>query len=161
MIAADINNDENISVSDLLQLRKLILGITSEFPSNESYRMISSEQVFDDILNPWPLQESINLDALLDNMEDQDFVSIKIGDVNNNATYGLFGNSISTIRSGEKLNLMYENKDMKINEKYSINISTQKEIALYGMQISFSVEGLTIDRLVSHHINISEIDYTV
>ena len=37
-IAADINRNENVSVTDLLDLRKVLLGINTEFPRNTSWR---------------------------------------------------------------------------------------------------------------------------
>ena len=40
LIAADANNDGRITASDLTDLRKLILGITTELPKNESYKFI-------------------------------------------------------------------------------------------------------------------------
>lgn len=40
LIAADANNDGKISASDLTDLRKLILGVTTELPKNEIYKFI-------------------------------------------------------------------------------------------------------------------------
>ena len=40
LIAADANNDGRITASDLTDLRKLILGITTELPKNESYKFL-------------------------------------------------------------------------------------------------------------------------
>ena len=37
-ISADINNDGDISITDLIELRKLILGIQAGFSNNTSWR---------------------------------------------------------------------------------------------------------------------------
>ncbi|MEP7269115.1 MAG: dockerin type I domain-containing protein [Saprospiraceae bacterium] len=39
-IAADVNNDNDISAIDLLELRKLILGIYDKLPDNTSWKFV-------------------------------------------------------------------------------------------------------------------------
>ena len=80
VIAADINNNGSVSAADLVQLRKLILGISDTYPNNESWRFIDARQTFDDINNPWPFAE------IKDVLPGQnDFIGVKIGDVDLNA----------------------------------------------------------------------------
>lgn len=43
-IAADVNRDNKVSAIDLLELRKLILGIHETFPGNTSWRFCSTNQ---------------------------------------------------------------------------------------------------------------------
>jgi hypothetical protein len=56
MIAADVNNSSTITTADMIQLRKLILGIYDDFPNNTSWRFVDADYVFPDPTNPW-LQE--------------------------------------------------------------------------------------------------------
>jgi len=45
LIAADVNNDNKITASDMLNIRKVILGLTSSFPNNTpSYKSIPISQ---------------------------------------------------------------------------------------------------------------------
>ena len=44
-VAADINLSETVSAIDIVELRKLILGIYVDFPNNESWRFIDPECV--------------------------------------------------------------------------------------------------------------------
>ena len=53
MIAADVDNNKVINGVDLVELRKLILGIYVDLPNNESWRFISSDYEFANSLDPW------------------------------------------------------------------------------------------------------------
>ncbi|MBK8669606.1 MAG: hypothetical protein IPN89_09120 [Saprospiraceae bacterium] len=85
LIAADANNDGAVTASDLIELRKLILGITNELPKNASWRFPVTAQSMD-ATNPFPFVEQIAISQLLTNMSNQNFVAVKIGDVNGNVS---------------------------------------------------------------------------
>lgn len=86
-IAADIDNNTKISGSDIIELRKLILGIEDEFSANESWRFVDANFIFG---NGNPLTqnfpESYHIPDLNASMS-IDFEAVKIGDVNNSATF--------------------------------------------------------------------------
>ena len=46
MIAADANNSESLTAIDLVEIRKLILGLYLEFPNNASWRFVDKDFVF-------------------------------------------------------------------------------------------------------------------
>jgi len=48
IIAADINSDERVTAIDLVELRKLILGVYTELPQNDSWRFVDATQTFAD-----------------------------------------------------------------------------------------------------------------
>jgi hypothetical protein len=81
-IAADINRSENVSALDLIELRKLILGIYSEFPNNTSWRFMDAQTTFADPDHPFDFTESIVIGALTDHAPNRDFTAVKIGDLN-------------------------------------------------------------------------------
>ena len=64
MIAADINNDKDISAIDLIELRKLILGIYLELPDNGSWKMVDANQQLS-TANPWIYREYLENTRLL------------------------------------------------------------------------------------------------
>lgn len=86
LIAADVDNSKDISAVDLVELRKLILGVYNELPNNASWRFVDQSYTFPDVQNPWleTFPESYPIPELKENMF-IDFVGVKIGDVNNNA----------------------------------------------------------------------------
>jgi hypothetical protein len=83
MIAADINNNGQISESDLLELMAFNYGDIDEFPNNTSWRFIPADYVFPDPTNPWleEFPETINIDGVTGDVE-VNYIGIKIGDVN-------------------------------------------------------------------------------
>ncbi len=97
LIAADVDNDKKISLSDLVALRKIILGISDELPNNRPWRFVPRDFKFN-TNEPFDLREIKTYDNLeLDDLA-ADFMMIKVGDVD--AAYsanGLFGRSASTM----------------------------------------------------------------
>ena len=58
MIAGDINNDRELTTIDLIELRKLILGIYDELPNNKSWKFGSDKQWLS-VDAPWSFSEDI------------------------------------------------------------------------------------------------------
>jgi len=84
-IAADANNNGSVSAIDLIEIRKLILGLYDEFPANRSWRFVMKEDA-ENQGPPWPITESISIFSLASHEnKNLDFVGIKIGDVNSTA----------------------------------------------------------------------------
>ncbi|MCB9051453.1 MAG: hypothetical protein H6556_18635 [Lewinellaceae bacterium] len=106
MIAADVNNSKSITTLDLIQLRKLILSIDTEFGNNTSWRFVEAAYQFPNASNPWfeEFPEVVNINNLPGTgINGADFVAVKIGDVNGDAdTNALMGVS-STVRLPARL----------------------------------------------------------
>lgn len=88
MIAADVNQSGTITILDLIQIRKLILGLTTSFPNASSWRFVPSEYQFPVPSNPW--QETFPEVIVLDDLEEGgvisgNFIGVKMGDVNGSA----------------------------------------------------------------------------
>jgi hypothetical protein len=86
LIAADINNSKSVTTMDLVQLRKLILGLDAKFPSNTSWRFVDAGYKFSNPSNPWQIAwpELLSINDLSGDVV-ANFTAIKIGDVNNTA----------------------------------------------------------------------------
>ncbi len=87
-IAADINKSNSVTTNDIVELRKVILGINSVFPANTSWRFVPKYFVFPNPLNPFQtvFPEKITLDSAMIAAGNADFLAIKTGDINGNAT---------------------------------------------------------------------------
>ncbi len=160
IVAADINNDENVSSADLLELRKLILGTISEFSDNGSWRFIDSEFEFADPTDVFAT--SIPGDykiATLNSDMTIDFTALKVGDVNNNAESNL-QSSNSAIRTNKSIELMAENQIFSTGDLISVPISAKTEMTTTGMQFSIEVSNsLEFNGLTSRAIDIE--DYNI
>jgi len=122
IIAADINNDGGVSVSDIVEARELILGKIDRLDFNESWRFINSDFEFVDVTNPWPFDEKRLIVDLSKNSANNDFIGVKIGDLNNTA---ISSNATDTeIRYKEKV-AMVVSKDPLNGKKALLKIGEE------------------------------------
>ncbi len=87
MIAADANKSRSITTFDMLELRKLILGLYTELPAAPSWRFVPTDFDFPDATNPFKtvFPETIEFTGVQADRLSENFVAIKVGDVNGNA----------------------------------------------------------------------------
>ncbi len=86
VIAADINNSGSVSSLDMIALRRLILHIDEDLTNNTSWRFVDADYVFSNPTNPFAttFPEVVNINGL-NGTTQQDFVGIKVGDLNGSA----------------------------------------------------------------------------
>lgn len=138
VIASDADNSGNISVSDLSAIRKCILGITNQFPNGQtSWRFMTSGQVFSNNNSPFPFQEQYNYNNLTANQTGQNFIPIKIGDVDNDAAFGLDSDNTQT-RSNKSLDLFTIVKS--INNLVSLPIYADNFENIFGFQFTLEFD---------------------
>ncbi|GEM_PF-1085543 len=92
-IAADVDRSGHISVSDMLELRKLILHTLPAFTQNSSWRFVPADYAFPQPDNPWaePFPEVISWNDLDTDQLAAHFVAIKVGDLDGSAwTYNSY-----------------------------------------------------------------------
>ncbi len=157
IIAADINNSGHISAIDLIELRKLILGVYLELPNNESWRFLNASSQFVDEESPFPFVEVIEHDPLINDQLDSDFIAVKIGDVNNTSLLN-FNSVVTENRSGGSLELIQSVN--RIGEQtFEIEISSAEQISMAGLQMALdipdaaivkSIKGKALDINTSH-----------
>ena len=150
-IAADVNDDGRISAIDLVQIRRLILGFTDVFEQNTSWRFLDPRQEFDDPSRPFPFLEEILIPSLLQDMEDQDLIGIKIGDVNGNA---VANSSLSSNRSNDIASLQVPSRLLHEGEVVEVPISMDDLNKLSGIQFSIRATGAEILDISSDHIDL-------
>jgi hypothetical protein len=86
IVAADANSDRDIDIRDVLDLRRLLLGVYDELPLNTSWRSIDADYNFPGIsFNQLPPDVYEQRWIQYTNMQESDlaadFVGVKIGDV--------------------------------------------------------------------------------
>jgi hypothetical protein len=86
LLAADINVSGHISASDLVDLRKLILGVNNSFENSDCWLFIDKNFVFDNPKSPWDYPKRQELNSLDIDILSSDFVAVKLGDVNNSVS---------------------------------------------------------------------------
>jgi hypothetical protein len=142
LIAADINRSDNVTSIDIIELRKLILGIYTEFPQNTSWRMVDADHVFADQNDPfiYPIPETYSINYLSDDMF-VDFIGVKVGDVTNNASLNFNGNLIDT-RSANEVDVEINTEALGTMNSASITVPETNDFL--GLQMSFVFDENTI-----------------
>lgn len=79
-VAADVNQDSKINSLDLVELRKVILGIHEKFSNNTSWRLIPESSAKSGI-NPLFWHDKVQLDPGYDDIHDLNFIPVKTGDI--------------------------------------------------------------------------------
>jgi hypothetical protein len=136
-IAADVNKSGSITTLDIIQLRKLILGIDSEFKSNTSWRFVDSNFNFKKDVSPFVFPELINLNDIENNAE-ANFYGIKIGDINGSVQ--TTSESVSEIREVNSYTLQSENKAFFPNEELFLSLRSDKQITADGIQFTLNYD---------------------
>ena len=80
ILAADVNNSSEVTTLDIAQVRRFILALSDSFPRG-LWAFMKSEFEFNNPLEPWTYEASRYYANPSNNLEHQDFVGIKIGDV--------------------------------------------------------------------------------
>ncbi|MBK9255060.1 MAG: hypothetical protein IPM42_06190 [Saprospiraceae bacterium] len=79
-LAADVNNDQKVTASDLVHMRKIILGIDTHFKRNTSWLFLDAESVKTET-NPWLIKRHIFVPSGHQDLDHLRFVALKVGDV--------------------------------------------------------------------------------
>ncbi len=157
MIAADVNNDQKITAIDLIELRKLILGIYDELPTNSSWRFVDASQTLD-INNPWNMDETINIYSLAADMMEEDFVGVKIGDVNGSVIAN--AQSVSPEkRSATTVDIVFEDRAVEVGELVEITVSGESMTEVYGYQFTLETPGLQLVDVTEGTVNVSSANF--
>lgn len=135
LIAADVNNSGNISILDLIYLRRLILTIDIEFANNSSWRFVDASYQFPDPTNPWvdAFPEIKGIDNLSADKMDLDFIAIKVGDLNFSAITD-YAQVIEERSARDTLYLEVENQNLEAGRYYKIDFHVNDLASVQGWQ---------------------------
>ncbi len=159
VIASDINGDSNVSALDLIELRKLILGIYTELPSNDSWRFVDAVQTWSNNLSPFPFTEVLEVLPLNNPMMAEDFIGVKIGDVNNTAAVNFTENTSN--RSNGAIELIVKDQTITAGEKVSVDFTAEDFDQVVGLQFTLTSNSMQLSSAKSGKMQIAESNYAV
>jgi hypothetical protein len=161
LIAADIDNSGSISAVDLIQLRKLILGIFDKFPENDSWTFVPEAHSFADPLHPWQYSRYIELYEMGDLQDQLDFVAIKVGDINTSAASD--ANNKGNTNKEASVYLSTLEKSFKRGELVEVPVILENDIAGFGMQftIEFDDQSLLFQGIDGYMLDVQQDNFAL
>jgi len=156
-VAADVTKDNKINASDLVELRKLILGIYTKFPTNTSWRFLDKSAEIDDIANPWNVNEYIYIDNFNTSILQNNFVAVKVGDVNDSASANAQDNQ-TEVRNAKVLTLVVQEKTFQTGEYVTLDITAENFREMTGAQwtLNFDASSLEFAGLNAGSLDVSD-----
>jgi len=141
LIAADANNDGKVTASDLTEIRKLVLGVTSGYPKNDSWRFPIEAQTMDPE-NPFPFVEHMPAMPVLPG-QNLNFVAVKIGDVNGNARVSVqYPQTEARTKGG--ITFTVEDKQLREGEWTAIPVTAANFNDVMGFQYTMNLNGASL-----------------
>jgi|GEM_PF-4617436 len=146
LIAADVNGSGDVSLLDLIELRRIILRIDDEFSTGKSWTFVEADYVFPQPDNPfattYPTNYNINS---LTTGEIADFIGIKLGDLNGSASPVLLQTG-DTRSSDGQLSIRLEDRKLKAGQTYQLAFNARdfKDIAGFQFTLDFATDYLEV-----------------
>ena len=156
MIAADIDKNKEIDALDLIELRKLILGIDTKFSNNESWRFVDESFRFKDLQNALkePFREKYPI-VNMDRSMQANFIGVKIGDVNESS----LPNELMELenRTAEINDIKLTDATVGKDQTVKVPIIINAPASIHGLQFKLQLSGLTYQGIESAEFNSNEV----
>ncbi|MEZ4960141.1 MAG: HYR domain-containing protein [Saprospiraceae bacterium] len=151
LIAADANKSGTVTVSDIVEIRKVILHIEPDFPNNTSWRFVDAAYNFPNPQDPFTpaFPEVCNINDLTANSPHPNFVAVKIGDLNGNAVPNQFAGANEDRTTGSDFVMTIQDKVIKAGETVTVDFEADLENMLaYQFTLNFDRNVLEFAGLV-------------
>lgn len=138
IIAADADNNGAVTALDQIQIRKVILGIATEFPNNTSWRFVRADYEFqagNPLAEDFP--EMVTVEDVLSNDMSIDFIAVKIGDVTGDADPG---NMLAPAEPRAVLAFELNDMDLQAGESYNIAFTAGAFRGVRGYQFGLDYD---------------------
>lgn len=149
LIAGDVDNNSKITTSDVVELRKLVLAINNKFPNNKSWRFVTKSFIFPNPTNPWETAfPEIAFVPFSGAKMDNDFVAMKVGDLNGNAKTNGFVTGAGARDFSGSVTVNADNQVFKKGDLVRLPIRFDGSVALATCQFSlnFNAERIVFER---------------
>lgn len=153
MIAADIDRSESISAVDLVQLRKIVLGVVDTFANNTSWRFVPADIVMN-VSSPYDFPEPVKIPNMAEKHTVQDFVGVKIGDLN--LTSKANSNQLNDVQIRESAPLVFQVEEqwLEAGQNLVIDFLAKDYLSVQGFQ--FTLEGLDFVNVKAGSLKLDE-----
>lgn len=130
IIAADVNGDGMVSVTDVVLIKRLILGIDTTF-NGKLWTFVDSSFVFSTPTNPFPYPSSKSYTNLSANQNNQSLIGLKLGDVTFDWTPVL---GVNKIAKKNAVKIFYDETSLEQDGSIRLKIRTSNFKQLIATQ---------------------------
>ena len=161
-IAADVDNDGDIDIFDMVELRSLILFSINNFSNNTPWRFVDAAYTFQNPTAPWSeaYPEFIDVQLVGANaMMNQDFVAVKIGDLDGDALAPLTG-SVEE-RTTSTLTMVIDDVEMSAGNDYKVDFraSDFNDVTGYQFTLDFDQNAADFVSVEAGALNVDESNF--
>jgi hypothetical protein len=153
LIAADANNDGSVTAMDLTEIRKVVMGMETGFPNNTSWRFPIEKQVMSQD-HPSPYLERMMASPETAN-DNYNFIAVKIGDLNGNATSGIANPNTET-RSDHQMILAVEERMAGAGEVMEIPVKAGDFNDVTGFQYTMNLKGASFQGIIPGTLDMTD-----
>ncbi|MDW3650119.1 MAG: HYR domain-containing protein [Bacteroidia bacterium] len=152
-IAADVNGTGSINILDAFQVLRKINNIIPFFTNPTTgaqdaiWTFIPDDYVFADPLNPWNFETRRDILSPNANLIDQDFIGVKLGDVNN--TWN--PNQLRTAAPSDSMFFNLDGMTAQQGDLIRIPVKVNKFMAITGYQFSLNWDPSVLEFQEVHH----------
>lgn len=144
IIAADLNNNGNVNLSDLIHMQKVILFVDSSFTNNTPWRFVDANYTFQNPTAPLSetFPEEVDITYLSEQSAITNFVAVKIGDLNEDVNPSGFQSGDT--RSEKQLTFYTQEQAIKRGEEYTVEFTTKQlaTVNAYQYTLNFNQNAL-------------------
>ncbi|MBK8152280.1 MAG: T9SS type A sorting domain-containing protein [Saprospiraceae bacterium] len=152
LMAADVNKTNNLTARDISEIRKVILGVSSQFSGVPIWQFVDKRFKYNQQVGWTNAPNKILSSSLNGIYKDVDFVGIKSGDIDQSAN---FGNQNGIVRQNETRTWKLIKEEN--NHRVAV-VSTQKQL-ISGFQLALQIGSTQAYNLESGKIQILSDDY--
>ncbi len=157
LLAADVNNDGKVTASDISDLRKLILGTKNEMAGKRSWIFLLKDYKEND---PMLIPRYASINAQKNHTYTNDFIGIKIGDINLSADAFLSSNIVKS-RAQSKFIQIHQAEKISDNE-YRVSIGADDAGWITGLQMGLKWDAnVKVKDIVSGIIDLKPENFTL
>ncbi len=155
-VAADVNNSKTVTLADYLIIQRLVLGTDQNLLNSPDWKFIPKSYVFPSnntpafgpLTNPFP--QMIDHNPVNQNFLDDDFVAVRMGDVNGNAPVNFSDDADD--RYGDSETLYFEVDDRAVEHGEVLRVPFRagdfRNRQAYQLTLAFDPDVLELDGIV-------------
>ncbi len=141
LLAADVNDSKSVTTLDLINIRNVVLGRNSNFPSEKVWIFIPADYEFKDPTAPFGEKYQENVMVFRDAPEHHyTFIGVKKGDVTNDAVVNTDQLATVDIRSNYNLGINIEDMELLEGNTYEVLVSVNDLDRIEGYQFGLSFD---------------------